>query len=107
MSARGVRITRLALGAALAVLLLFLALVDPPWTLEAGPGFSAVRGEGAPVSQERPTDQGPPTTTRVASGRSSSARARTATSSPFNGWIRPTNNSTGPSPRPVAALAPP
>ena len=37
----------------------------------------------------------PPTTTRRASGRRSAASARTATSRPLSGWMRPTKSSTG------------
>lgn len=45
MSPRALRLTRLVLAAAIGVLVLFLALLDKPWSLPGGPGFAAERGE--------------------------------------------------------------
>ena len=48
----------------------------------------------------------PPTTTSCASLRPSCASVRTATSRPFSGCMRPTNNKIGPLPSPRACRAP-
>ena len=54
--------------------------------------------DAADLALARPAPLAPPTTTSTASGRRSAARARTATSRPFSGWMRPTNSSTGSAP---------
>ena len=78
------------------------------WARRRRPGrrlrARAARARVAASSAAPSTPLAPPTSTRMASPRCSPARARTATSGPFNGWIRPTNRMIGRSAgRPTAA----